>query len=182
MNQKRHESSPTDDGLPEPAPVRARLKWFNMPKGFGFVVPEDDPTLDAFLHITTLQDSGVSTLGEGACFLCQIDRGPRGAHVRRILSLLDAGEIPEQLKGRQPAETPPLGKTQKMGGLVKWYKEDKGFGFIVPDDGMKDVFVHKSCLDKNGIPALESGTRVVMTFRIVPKGREVLEIAFPENE
>lgn len=174
---------PTAKGLagqveasPSGPPVRARLKWFNTPKGFGFVVPEDEPDLDCFLHITTLQRSGINALGDGACLLCQIQRGPKGAHVMEILELVDAGNLPEQIKNTPAAANMPIGKTQRMGGQVKWYKEDKGFGFVVPDDGMKDVFIHKTCLEKNGIEKLETGQRVSMLFRAVPKGREVVEI------
>ena len=50
---------------PESAPVKSRLKWFNSTKGFGFVVPIEDPC-DAFIHITTLQDAGIHELGEEA--------------------------------------------------------------------------------------------------------------------
>lgn len=164
-----------DASPPEP-PIRARLKWFNTPKGFGFVVPEDEPDLDAFLHITTLQKSGINTLGDGACLLCQIQRGPKGAHVLQIVELLDPGNLPEQIRNAPQQSSMPIGKTQRMGGEVKWYKEDKGFGFVIPDDGMKDVFIHKTCLEKNGIEKLETGQRVSMLFRAVPKGREVIEL------
>lgn len=164
------------DAVSSEPPVRARLKWFNTPKGFGFVVPEDDQNLDAFLHITTLQRSGINVLGDGACLLCHIQRGPKGAHVLEILELVDAGQLPEQIRHMPPQSGMPIGKTQHMGGEVKWYKEDKGFGFVVPDDGMKDVFIHKTCLEKNGIERLESGQRVNMLFRAVPKGREVVEL------
>lgn len=164
------------ESVPAGPPVRARLKWFNTPKGFGFVVPEDDPTLDAFLHITTLQKSGINALGDDACLLCHIQRGTKGAHVLEILELLDAGKLPEQIRNTPAHATIPIGKTQRMGGEVKWYKEDKGFGFVVPDDGMKDVFIHKTCLEKNNIEKLETGQRVSMLFRAVPKGREVVEI------
>lgn len=165
---------------PSEPPVRARLKWFNTPKGFGFVVPEDDQTLDAFLHITTLQRSGINTLGDDACLLCYIQRGPKGAHVLEILELLDAGKLPEEIHNTPFESMIPIGKTQRMGGEVKWYKDDKGFGFVVPDDGMKDVFIHKTCLEKNNIEKLETGQRVSMLFRAVPKGREVVEIEIVE--
>jgi len=45
-------------------------------------------------------------------------------------------------------------------GTVKWYNAAKGFGFIVPDGGGKDVFVHVSALDRAGITYLKEGQRV----------------------
>lgn len=45
-------------------------------------------------------------------------------------------------------------------GTVKWYNAIKGYGFIKPDDGGSDVFVHKSALDDSGIKNLDEGERV----------------------
>ena len=61
-----------------------------------------------------------------------------------------------------------------MEGTVKWYKPDKGFGFIIPQDGLKDVFVHKTCLEKHDLALLIPGQKVKMTVRTVAKGREVV--------
>ncbi|MBU0799761.1 MAG: cold shock domain-containing protein [Alphaproteobacteria bacterium] len=166
-----------NEGSAEELPVKTRLKWFNNPKGFGFVCPEDE-NLDAFLHITTLQKAGVSALGEGACLVCLIERGPKGAQVKEVLELIDAGTLPEAApKTAPPAPRAPLsgGDIIQMGGTVKWYKLDKGFGFVVPDDGMKDIFIHKTCLERHGHDQLIEGQRLMMTIRNVPKGREVLD-------
>ncbi len=155
------------------APVKARLKWFNGPKGFGFVNPADRENVDAFFHITTLQRAGVQAIGEGACLICDIEYGEKGAHVKEIIEVLDAGILPQGIAASAFTNT-DIGQIHEMGGIVKWYKPEQGFGFVTPDDGMKDVFIHKSCLERHSISELQTGQRLVMTFRSVPKGREVV--------
>ena len=48
----------------------------------------------------------------------------------------------------------------KIKGNVKWFNESKGFGFITPEDGSKDVFVHFSAIQTNGFKTLAEGQRV----------------------
>jgi CspA family cold shock protein len=45
-------------------------------------------------------------------------------------------------------------------GTVKWYNETKGYGFIQPDDGGKDVFVHATALERAGLRSLSEGQKV----------------------
>ena len=45
-------------------------------------------------------------------------------------------------------------------GIVKWFNPDKGYGFIEPEDGSKDVFVHISAVEKAGLSLLNEGQRV----------------------
>jgi len=52
-----------------------------------------------------------------------------------------------------------------MNGTVKWFNPDKGFGFIAPDDGGKDVFVHISAVQRAGLQTLNEGQKV--SFEIV---------------
>jgi CspA family cold shock protein len=59
-------------------------------------------------------------------------------------------------------------------GTVKWFNATKGYGFIQPDNGGKDVFVHISAVEKAGLSDLREGAKV--TFDIVPnKGKESAE-------
>lgn len=66
----------------------------------------------------------------------------------------------------------------KIKGNVKWFNESKGFGFITPEDGSKDVFVHFSAIQTNGFKTLAEGQRVefeisgfflVFSVRLRPK-------------
>jgi CspA family cold shock protein len=45
-------------------------------------------------------------------------------------------------------------------GIVKWFNSTKGYGFIQPDDGSKDVFVHATAVERAGMPALNEGQRI----------------------
>lgn len=169
MNSKmQHSDTPLRNNLNI---LKAKLKWFNPAKGFGFVVPDENP-VDAFLHITQLQKLGLHGLGEGAEVLCIIDRREKGAIVTELIEVISIGHMPSR----------PLEKDEKsdgvykIKGIVKLYSEDKGFGFIAPDDAMKDIFVHKSCLDNCGVEMLYPGQRVRLAFKIADKGREAVHI------
>ena len=54
-------------------------------------------------------------------------------------------------------------------GTVKWFNSQKGFGFIQPDDGSKDVFVHISAVERAGLNGLNEGQKV--SFEVVPDRR-----------
>ncbi len=60
--------------------------------------------------------------------------------------------------------------SNKMTGLVKWFNADKGFGFITPEDGSKDVFVHFSAIQSNGFKTLAEGQRVEFEITNGAKG------------
>lgn len=164
---------------PNTAPVISAIKWFNTAKGFGFAVPQEDPC-DAFIHITTLQDAGITELGEGAIISCHVVKGPKGALVTKVDKLIDIGIDPAPITFRVEVTEDEVLETMK--GIVKWYKPDKGFGFIIPEDGEKDIFIHQTCLEKNDLELLIPGQQVKMTVRNVAKGREVLEFTLLDQE
>ncbi len=57
-----------------------------------------------------------------------------------------------------------------MTGTVKWFDDAKGFGFITPEDGSKDVFVHHSAIQGTGFKSLAEGQRVQFETQNTPKG------------
>lgn len=56
-------------------------------------------------------------------------------------------------------------------GTVKFFNHTKGFGFIAPEDGSKDVFVHISALERAGLPPLNEGDQVTFDVEDDPRGR-----------
>jgi CspA family cold shock protein len=61
-------------------------------------------------------------------------------------------------------------------GTVKWFSDDKGYGFIVPDDGSKDLFVHHSQIAGSGFKTLAEGTKVSYETESGPKGPSATQV------
>lgn len=64
----------------------------------------------------------------------------------------------------------------KSTGIVKWFNDAKGFGFITPDDGGEDLFAHFSSIQMTGFKTLKEGQRVVYEVIQGPKGKQALNI------
>ncbi len=152
--------------------VEATVKWFNLSKGFGFVAPIDNSP-DAFMHVSVLTRAGLQQIAEGTKLLVEMDDGPKGRQILRIISVLGQGEVPPESQSPHPI---PTGPTEDMMGTVKWFKPEKGFGFVAPDDGGKDIFVHKSLVVRLGLADLNAGQRLKMAVHTSPKGREAVSV------
>jgi CspA family cold shock protein len=61
-------------------------------------------------------------------------------------------------------------------GTVKWFNDAKGYGFIAPEDGSKDVFVHFSNIGGDGFKSLSEGAKVEFEVRQGDKGPEALNV------
>ena len=61
-------------------------------------------------------------------------------------------------------------------GIVKWFNESKGFGFISPADGSKDLFAHFSAIQEQGFKTLKEGQRVSFDVATGPKGLQASNI------
>ncbi len=151
--------------------IDAKVKWFNATKGFGFVTPSDG-TQDAFLPMAILRRAGYEDIREGASLLCEIGEGAKGPLVVNVLNVDSSTAIqaPERRGGGDAGERPKT--TSTLDGSVKWFEPDKGYGFISPDGGGKDIFIHVTALRRSGLNALDPGMRVRVD---VIDGRKGLE-------
>jgi len=159
--------------------VSAVVKWYNPTKGFGFVKP-DDGAPDAFLHASLVAQSGHQELAQGTILVCDIAAGPRGPQVAAIHSVTppEPGTVVRRPGPRRFGGPMGGGMGNAAGGgggtvvegKVKFYNADKGFGFIIPDDGGKDVFVSARTLTRAGLGPLAPEQRVRVTTRMGDKG------------
>ncbi|KPL04259.1 MAG: cold-shock protein [candidate division Zixibacteria bacterium SM23_73_2] len=64
-----------------------------------------------------------------------------------------------------------------MQGKIKWFDEAKGYGFIIPDDGSKEVFVHFSAITGDGFKTLKEGDEVTFEITQGQKGPQAINVA-----
>ncbi len=138
--------------------VDGKVKWFNTSKGFGFIEPLDGSG-DAFVHISILQEKNLQGLPEGAPVVCDMTNGVRGL---QVIQIYDIGAAPAlEVEGED---------SSLLQGTVKFFNSEKGFGFVTPDDGSRDIFVHMKALEKSGLGMLETDQRVRLNVKGGEKG------------
>ncbi|MEV1291953.1 cold shock domain-containing protein [Pseudonocardia sp. NPDC049635] len=140
------------------------VNWYEPGKGYGFVTP-DGGGADIFLHSSAIVTGGVVTEGQRVAFLVvEGERGPQAGHV-----------IPLGAEAGLPAAAGTSDGADGADGTVAWYDEDKGFGFINPDSGAEDVFVHARALAE-GLTWLMEGDRVAYEVASAEKGPQARDV------
>src|SRR3981081_1891248 len=64
----------------------------------------------------------------------------------------------------------------ELSGIIKWFDVSKGYGFIVPDNGMPDILLHVTCLRRDGFQTAYEGARVICEVLQRPKGLQALRV------
>ena len=141
------------------------MSWYDGEKGFGFVTP-DSGGEDVFVHVRALP-GGVTELFEGDRVTYDVgtsDKGPQARNVR----LVGGGAPAAPARGRSGPPRESGGPVRGGEGVVARYDAERGFGFITPDAGGADLFVHVSVV--RGAEALEEGDRVRYQVRQSDRG------------
>jgi CspA family cold shock protein len=167
---ERQEDAPLD--LVE---IAGRIKWFDVSKGFGFIVP-DNGAADVLLHVSCLRRDGYQTAPEGARIVVEAIERARGYQSFRIISMdLTTATHPSQLPpARTHVQVTPQGGFERV--VVKWFNRLRGFGFVTRGDGSEDIFVHMETLRRTGIAELVPGDSVFVRFGNGPKGLMAAEV------
>ncbi|WP_051228542.1 cold-shock protein [Pleomorphomonas oryzae] len=165
-----------DDVGVEVIEVAGVIKWFDVAKGFGFVVPDEPGLPDVLLHVTCLRRDGFQTAYEGSRVVCEAVRRQKGLQAMRVLSMDESTAVhPSQLPpSRTHVQVTPSSGLEQV--EVKWFNRVRGFGFLTRGDGTEDIFVHMETLRRFGITELRPGQHVLVRYGDGPKGKMVAEI------
>ncbi|MDQ0345841.1 cold-shock protein [Ancylobacter vacuolatus] len=155
--------------------IAGSIKWFDLSKGYGFVVP-DDGSGDVMLHVTCLRRGGFTTAQEGARVVCEVVARERGFQALRVLSMDETTAVHHsQLpQARTHVTVQPVGGFERA--WVKWFNRLRGFGFLSRGEGTEDIFVHMETLRRHGLAELRPGQIVLVRFGPGPKGLMAAEV------
>jgi CspA family cold shock protein len=183
------------------ASAKGKVKWFNATKGYGFITLDNGG--DAFCHASALQATGHSDVQPGTTIVCDLADSQRGLQVVTVHSVdISTAEAPSRgprrdfggggggygggrdfggggrdfgggggYGGGHHRDNGPSGPMVE--GKVKFFNDQKGFGFVMPDSGSGDIYLHASALRRSGVQAVEPDQRIRYSTRQGNKGVEV---------
>ena len=157
--QARRVRVTADRAAGTPLGVLGTVAWYEPAKGYGFITP-DGGGAEIFVHSSAIVGGGVLSEGQRVAFLVvEGERGPQADHL-----------LPLEAQAVQQAVA-----SDGADGTVSWYDGDKGFGFITPEAGGPDVFVHVRAL-ADGLPELSEGDRVLYDVVMSEKGPQARDV------
>ncbi len=183
------------------------VKFFNGQKGFGFVV-RDDGAEDVFVHISAVEQAGLTGLAEGQPLgFTLVDRGGK---ISATDLKIEGEPLPVVDRPREPREPRAGGfggdrggfgggdrggfgggdrggpqrqlTGERASGTVKFFNAMKGFGFIQRDDGQPDAFVHISAVERAGMSALNEGDRLDFELEVDRRGKHAAVNLQPKSD
>ena len=167
--------------------IDATVKWYSNNKGVGVVTPHDGLG-DAILRKSALLMLGTGRISPGDSVHCRLSDASNGRQVSEVIAIRSGGDT---ARHRGAAGAPAARRTRTVGsareghspsggpvttGTVKFYDPWRGFGFVAPDGGGRDIYVDYRTLQAARLPALEDRQRVQVVTRNGTKGPVAVKV------
>jgi cold shock protein len=163
--------------------IEANVKWYNPAKGYGFLYQEGK-TGDIMIHFSLLDAIKCPYIKLGDTVICEVAHGKSGLQAVRVIDVKYGSPEPRSISGFFTSKLPPLDpeSLEEIEGILKWYNPNKGYGFICPDDGTREIFMHFSVLREAGYTFLEPGARILVKVAQSERGPEARMIRVLHKE
>ncbi|KAF5188246.1 Glycine-rich protein, partial [Thalictrum thalictroides] len=151
------------------------VKWFCNLRGYGFIIPDSGGT-DLFFHHSSINSNGFQSLTDGDKVKYQLVIGDHGRYEAVDVCGSGGSFIQEATGSDSSCESSTFHdhlvvQEDWATGVVKWFNNLKGYGFIIPDSGSTDLFFHHSSIKSKGFQSLTDGDKVKYQLVIGDRGR-----------